>query len=238
MGADLSRTCLRDPRKRSQWDSVDRRIPGQRPHPQFSAHHPQSAQTPRPTLVIATQRRQLPGQVGATRIDDPLRQLWLGNPCRVGFAQWGRAHASGESARWTAVVNRAAGVAVDTTKEFLEYEMIGEPSDTARYWDLAGCLDPVRRRWLLPVAQRETEYGRTRTRFRVLDWRRRRLTVASGGRDMFFRRFSRIATLVYRVSGVAEAGWKSRHLRHILRPRHSDTPRRQARAIGDGGDHA
>ena len=66
----------------------------------------------------------------------------LGNPCRVGFAQWGRAHASGESARWTAVVNRAAGVAVDTTKEFLEYEMIGEPSDTARYWTLADVWIP------------------------------------------------------------------------------------------------
>ena len=66
----------------------------------------------------------------------------LGNPCRVGFAQWGRVHAGGESARWTALVNRAAGVAVDTTQEFLEYEMIGEPSETARYWTLADVWIP------------------------------------------------------------------------------------------------
>jgi hypothetical protein len=66
----------------------------------------------------------------------------LGNPCRVGFAQWRRVHASGEPARWTAVVGRDPGVAADTTEEFLEYEMIGEPSDRAGYWTLADVWIP------------------------------------------------------------------------------------------------
>jgi hypothetical protein len=66
----------------------------------------------------------------------------LGNPCRLGFAQWGRVRASGEPARWTAVVGGGPGVAAGTTEEFLDYELIGEPSETEGYWSLADVWIP------------------------------------------------------------------------------------------------
>jgi hypothetical protein len=66
----------------------------------------------------------------------------LANPCRRGFAQWGRVRARGERAPWTAVVDDAPGVAIGTTEAFLDYETIGESSETDGSWTLADVWIP------------------------------------------------------------------------------------------------
>jgi hypothetical protein len=66
----------------------------------------------------------------------------IGNPCRHGFAQSGRVRAEGKSAPWTAVVGNRPGVATGTTEDFLDYELIGEPSESSGAWSLADAWIP------------------------------------------------------------------------------------------------
>jgi hypothetical protein len=47
-----------------------------------------------------------------------------------------------EAAKWAAVVARDPGIAVGTSQEFLDSELIGEPGETGRTWTLADVFIP------------------------------------------------------------------------------------------------
>jgi hypothetical protein len=67
--------------------------------------------------------------------------LGIGNPCRHGLVQYG--HVKGRAAsRWTTVVARDPGVALGTTDEFLDSELIGEPHESDQAWTLADVYIP------------------------------------------------------------------------------------------------
>jgi hypothetical protein len=62
-------------------------------------------------------------------------------PCRHGFVQAGRVTGRAAS-RWTAVVANDPGVALGTTDDFLNEELVGEPGETRRTWTLAEVFIP------------------------------------------------------------------------------------------------
>jgi hypothetical protein len=67
--------------------------------------------------------------------------LGIGNPCRHGFVQAGQVRGPAAS-KWTAVVASDPGVALGTTEDFLDHELIGEPGESAQVWTLADVFVP------------------------------------------------------------------------------------------------
>ena len=67
--------------------------------------------------------------------------LGIGNPCRHGYVQTGYVKGP-EASKWTAEVARDPGIALGTSEDFLDSELIGEPGETDQAWTLADVFIP------------------------------------------------------------------------------------------------